>query len=298
MKTYYLGCTAVGVTTGFLVGASSSPVVQYVLPLLFSILGAATTLLSLTMRSDSSEARERFRVVGASLLALMLPFFVSATYAALVRTNRSLADLIPHLTAPPSPVLIDPEQSAMLSPDDAIRVLVIDRKLHFLGINDREIDKIRNEIVARLADSNRHISENRTILQSLTAELETDLNSQLGEGSLDGQILKLTTEFANYRLGTKSPKSNPSDIERNALVGIRSASRDILDSSTELTKTVRSNASIMANFTKLTALLVPIEGTSIIDDSAKEELSSGLEQVAKGASNAKAQQQGFFAVND
>jgi hypothetical protein len=298
MKTYLSGCAALGVAAGFLVGASSSPVVQYVLPLLFAVLGAATGLLSLTMKSDSADARARFRLVGASLLALILPFLGAATYAALIRTNRPLSDLIPSLTAHAQAPLIDPADRVMLSPDDTIQILVYDRKLRLLGINDLEIDMVRSGIVERLADANRYMVENRAVLESATAELESNLNSQPAETASDAQIQSLMTEFANYRIGTKAPLSIPNGIERRALLSILSNLRGILDSSTDLTKTVRGNPLIMANVTKLTALLVPIEGTSIIDESANEVLTKGLEQLSNAGSASKPSAQGFFAISD
>lgn len=47
MLFYYVGCIALGITTGLLVGLSSSPVVQYALPLLFALIGGSAGLFAI-----------------------------------------------------------------------------------------------------------------------------------------------------------------------------------------------------------------------------------------------------------
>lgn len=88
-RWYILGTFLAGLTTGLLTGLSQSPVVAVLVPLLLGLLGGTGGFYLAAIGLSNKQSRERVRLFGLSLTALMLGVLPSTLYGTLVRQGLS-----------------------------------------------------------------------------------------------------------------------------------------------------------------------------------------------------------------
>lgn len=137
MGYYILGCIFLGTTTGFLVGASQSPVVQYVLPLLFALIGGSASIFALRTPAAGS-SQQKLKIVGATTAALTLPFLITTIYGSLVRTGNEFSSLVPSWTKKAEDSVLYENAMRVLSASDAVSILIANRNLKLMLINEQD----------------------------------------------------------------------------------------------------------------------------------------------------------------
>ncbi len=152
MFGYYLGCAVLGITTGLLVGLSSSPVVQFVLPLLFALIGGSAWLFAIKASATAKATEAKLSIAGWTSVTLALPFLVFMLYGSIVRTGADLSSLIPPWKNPPPEPTLSADTVAGLPPDAAVAILLANRALANAGIAESDRKSVVQRIIAtRLA---------------------------------------------------------------------------------------------------------------------------------------------------
>ncbi|MBJ3774930.1 hypothetical protein [Acuticoccus mangrovi] len=198
MTAYFLGCVALGMVAGFLVGASASPVVGVVLPLLFSLLGSAGGVLALTFDPGTAEARRRFRLLGLSALAFALPFLVGVFPGIAVRTGAPLSAVI--RGSPEAPV-IDPTAilrtgpAATLSPADAAGLYLFSRQAALAGVPADGIARLLEGALAQRLDRLGRFEAERAKIVETAMAADAAIGALMNENDASSLVsLKLGSE--------------------------------------------------------------------------------------------------------
>ncbi|WAJ28361.1 hypothetical protein [Antarcticirhabdus aurantiaca] len=189
MVLYYMGCLTLGLCAGFLVGVSESPVVQYVLPLLFTLIVSSAGVFALRTPNET-----RFRIAGLTSISLTLPFLLAVIYGTLIRSGAPANSLLPSLMSQ------DPSNESLdgllrqLPPDNALEILLFSKQLRSLGINRNETDRyltsIINDRASRLATFSADIDAVRKRLLETHEQLETVVETvdKMWAPKIDAQI--------------------------------------------------------------------------------------------------------------
>jgi hypothetical protein len=300
MWRYYLGCAALGFTSGFLVGGSASPVVQYVLPLLFALLGGAAGILSLSTNPASESSRNRFEIVGMAAFALTMPFLIASAYATLLRTDKGISVLVPSFASKATEETINSAVSGKLSSEDIVELLIVSQKLKIIGIRDKERSGIVKRISEERARENASIINSRGKTINLTDGIEKALNDELKENVFNDQaIVSLLLDFSIYRSVTSVEGSPPSKNERDAMLKLKGDFTDASSLTPDIAKLLFQSQTVGPLVNELKAQVVQIRGAYIVDDQLKKELSDSVDQIIKVQSVISGQDVNWsYAVND
>lgn len=132
MWIYVIGLAALGGASGFLVGASASPVVGILLPLLFGLVAGVAGFYSARVDIASVASQRKLKLLGSSLIS-----FCVALIAAVLAT-LSWRDIKVESNAT-RPTQID---LSGVTPEDALRLVGLRRRLQILGSDGAEQTKI------------------------------------------------------------------------------------------------------------------------------------------------------------
>jgi hypothetical protein len=132
---WYLGGTfLVGIAAGLFAGMSTSPVVAVLLPLVFGVLGGGTGLYLGAVDLGKPASTQKIRLLGMTVVALMVALIPSTLYGVLVRTGASVRSLVPGATATGQSLDIPPGTD----PVQPLELLLLRKRLQLLGATDAE----------------------------------------------------------------------------------------------------------------------------------------------------------------
>lgn len=198
MIPYYIGCAALGLTAGFLIGGSASPVVQNVLPLLFALLGGAAGVLGLTTNPKSESAVQRFRIIGIAATSVSVPLLVAAAYGSLLRTGTTVKALVPHLESTQYASVLRETDIATLGPEDSVYFVLLDRNLSLLSISAEERTPLVRHLVEQRINSINAFAEKRTELVQTAKDLLSAIRNAVAkyEAPINGDIFELQSALS------------------------------------------------------------------------------------------------------
>lgn len=136
---YIAGAGSLGLATGFLVGASETPVVAILLPLLFGLIGAAGGFSIARMELETQAARTRIRLLGLSVLTIGILSLAGSIWGIAVRTGNGIGSFLPSWR---KGLPDDVPELPSASVADRVRLLMLRSKLRLLGAAPGEISHI------------------------------------------------------------------------------------------------------------------------------------------------------------
>lgn len=277
MMLYYLGCCALGLVTGFLVGGSASPVVQTTLPLLFALLGGGAGILGLTADPSSQRSQQRFRIAGLAAISLAGPFLFSAIYASLLRTGVGIQELIPVFSQKETPALLDAESLASLGPDESLQILLLDRNLRFAGLAPASVQSTISFIARERIGSVQFYISKRAEILNLVKELSSALKSKNHENS---ELMKTFLNLTSFIELAAGKEGKPSAMELDKVAEIkRNLSADDLLS--ETVTILKIDPTISPLVSKLVALLADAPSSTLLTDATKTDITKTVETTGK-----------------
>jgi hypothetical protein len=167
IRSYAVGLAVVGLASGFLAGASSTPIVATLLPLLFALVGGAGGLYLATADLTSPHIGWRVRALGLALAAFGAALLIGSSVGIGIRLHFAETVRNDELV-----------KSWRGTTQDALQLAALRKKLEILGLGlegQRQVLKVAS---AELEDATRPIAGAR--LQELLS-LEHLLSDQLKE---------------------------------------------------------------------------------------------------------------------
>lgn len=274
MRYYILGCIALGTTTGFLVGASQSPVVQYVLPLLFALVGGSAGVFALrTPASKSSE--DKLRIVGLTTAALTVPFLAATVYGSLLRSGSGWTSLVPAATGKTEPGVLSASALSALSPGDAVSVLITNRNLALLQADDGDRRSIIEAAIEARTDAVTDFDAMVPALFETAGKLNAGLEAaaEVDPSLTDNSpflfhLIELGNLIAVF--GGEETRATKMTIARATAAGLADAMDD------DFRRLLLGDADLAALHREMVVLLARVPDKTVLFDGVKEELASAV----------------------
>jgi hypothetical protein len=132
VRWYLLGFGLLGAVSGYLAGASQSPIVGVILPLLFAIAGTTSGLYFLQIDLNAPEAITRIRLLGQGMIVFLVPFGLMVAYGSAIRSGLGVSGFF-------SSAVLTGEQVTLpslekVAPEDAVSISLLRARLQLLGI--------------------------------------------------------------------------------------------------------------------------------------------------------------------
>lgn len=196
MNKYYIGCGAIGLTAGFLVGGSASPVVQYALPLIFALVGGGAGILALTADPEDSKSIRRFKIAGTAATAVVVPFLFASIYSSLLRSGQSISVLLPTITDQSEDLLENDPRIKELSLNDLIQLAILNRDLLALPTPKKYHDSILERVIYDRVMEIRKFHKIKPSLISAARKLHSSLMkiSSTPDNSDNSNLMKITLD--------------------------------------------------------------------------------------------------------
>jgi hypothetical protein len=137
-RWYVLGFGLVGGAIGYFAGASESPIVATVIPVLFALLGGASGLYVSRIDLASAQGVSMLDLFGKSLLTFSLACMLGAMYGTALRTGAGIRGFVPSLDDSRVAELPKARRTA----SDDLELLVFRNQLHLLGASEAEQGRI------------------------------------------------------------------------------------------------------------------------------------------------------------
>lgn len=137
-RWYVVGFGLVGGAIGYFAGASESPIVAVVIPLLFALLGGASGLYVSRIDLTSLQGVSMLDLLGKALLIFSLTCMLGAMYGTSLRTGAGIRGFVPTLDESRVAELPKARRTA----SDDLELLVFRNQLQLLGASDSEQGRI------------------------------------------------------------------------------------------------------------------------------------------------------------
>ncbi|MBB4233334.1 hypothetical protein [Rhizobium mongolense] len=272
MLGYYLGCAALGITTGLLVGMSSSPVVQYVLPLLFALIGGSAGLFAIKASNTASASEAKLAIAGWTSVCLTIPFLISMLYGTLVRTGSDIHSLLPSVTSQPAETTLSADALAGLTADDTVAILLASRGLTNAGVADADRKAVVDKIIAsRMADEKKFTEVSGNLAQvsrEAVARFEQIASSQ-------NDIVNNSTFVSAWQeLASLDKTFSNAAIERQAKYDVSRKVEEKLasDFSADFTRYLKSDPTLAGQISESIVLIRSLPAPDVLASTTRADL--------------------------
>lgn len=230
MIYYYLGCAVLGIVAGFLVGASASPVVGVVLPLLFTLLGSSGGIIAAVYSRAEGAAERQFKLIGISALAFSVPFLAATLHGMSVRTGTPIADValgVANAAPPHETAALRSAHAAPLTESELLNLYLLAHSAKLSGLASHDVAHLVDRMVtARSAEAARYRQNRPAIIA--TAE---DLRSAIEPvADADDDSVLMSIHFKIDRFLLESAGEDMTDTEYETAIDLRDAVADATES--------------------------------------------------------------------
>lgn len=230
---WFVGVFALlGFATGYFSGASQSPVVNTLLPLLFGLMGGASGFHLLRMDISSQESIRLNTFLAKGLVLFTAFCLVGTIYGTLLRTGRSLFSIMP-ISMFRSEKMVDIPHLDEHDANRLVQLALLRSRLQAIGVPAHE----QRVILLRASESVGSVNDNPVLLKVLkSSSVELDrtksaFKTTLDEitGTKDSKVPEsITNLFQDMRLMDALIKYWIKRLEAHGVVPVADVKRDLL----------------------------------------------------------------------
>lgn len=292
LRNYFIGCGACGATAGFLIGGSNSPVVQYVVPVLFALIGGGAAFLAAVESLSGEDGIKKLNVIGTAAAFVSVPLLLFSVYASLLRTDRGVSVLVPDFYSIGYPIDLKSTQFTDLSISELSELVILQHELDGLGVpRDMQQHLLIGLSTDWLMHKASYISKREEILDSLlriiSAIEENEEDTSLLDNS-DFVTIYLNVESALSAVRQAGDSTTIPDVQH-----VRTVQRSLTDFSSMFQETkdeFHQNDLLRGAIEKFTELTADLPAENLVNAALQGKIDSALQRAAGGDPRLRANQ--------